>query len=96
MTMFAVAKTKAEGSPLYLLKSRQNIRAVLRFNGNLFISKICLQGSLENVALSCPQFKELERIGEVSSSTRTCHQLMSNIKLYYQLSSRLQNPKGVA
>ena len=62
MTMFSMAKAKAEGSPLshaYLLKSHDKLSGqYLRFNGNLFISKICLQGSLENVALSCPQFKK--------------------------------------
>lgn len=62
MTMFAMAKTKAEGSPLshvHLLKSHDKVSGqYLRFNGNHFISKICLQWSLGNMALSCPQFKK--------------------------------------
>ena len=62
MTMFAMANTKEEGSPVFhahLLKSHDKISGqYLRFNGNQFISKMCLQGSLGNVALSCPQFKK--------------------------------------
>lgn len=82
----------------YLLKSHDKISGqYLRFNGNLFISKICLQRSLENVALSCPQFKkEAGKDGESVHLPEPVTSLCQTSGLYYQLSSRLQNPKGVA
>lgn len=64
MTMFAVAKPRQKEAPAYLLKSHDKISGqYLRFNGNLFISKICLQGSLENVALAVHSLRrKLERM----------------------------------
>ena len=101
MTMFAMAKTKAEGSPLshaHLLKSHDKVSGqYLRFNGNHFISKICLQRSLGIMALSCPQFKkETGKDGESVHLPEPVTGLCQTSGLYCQLSSGLQDSKGVA